>query len=317
MMMANLPGPLVVDVAGEELSSDERKLLALPSVAGLILFTRNYRNPQQVSALISEARASRSAPLLVMADHEGGRVQRFRPGFSELPSLAHYGALYQRQPERAMRLAAEHARVSARELAAVGVDLALAPVVDRDIGCSSVIGDRAFGGDVAAIIALSGAMIDASLEEGMTPVLKHFPGHGAVQADTHLSDAIDPRPMSAIATSDLPPFRAHFHKPIAVMSAHVTFSQVDANPTSFSRRWLKDVLRQSYGFQGLVLSDDLSMHAAASWGSAEDRVRAAIDAGCDLALLCNAGFTDTLNTAQRLADDPPPAAGDWRTLRLA
>jgi len=282
-------GPLMLDVAGTELTQEDRELLTHPAVGGVILFARNYESPEQVSALVSEIHALRNPQLLVAVDQEGGRVQRFRDGFTRLPPLACLGELYDKDRTRAKHLAHTMGWLMAAEVRAVGVDISFAPVLDLDYGVSTVIGNRALHKRPEIVAELAHAYQSGMQEAGMAATGKHFPGHGAVEADSHHALPIDPRPYEDIAQWDMVPFERMVHYGLAaVMMAHVVYTEVDAHPAGFSRFWIKAILRDQLGFQGLVFSDDLSMEAAASAGSHTDRARLSLEAGCDMVLVCNA-----------------------------
>ena len=275
-------GPLMIDVVGCELTDADRQRLTHPLVGGLILFARNYRSPEQLARLTAEVKSLR--PLPIGVDHEGGRVQRFRDGFTRLPAMRGLGALWDREPEAAAALARQLGFVLAAELRAHGVDLSFTPVLDLDYGCSTVIGDRAFHRRPEAVIALAGALIDGLRSAGMVACGKHFPGHGYVEADSHVAMPVDERSLAQIA-EDMAPYRA---LPLdAVMPAHVIYPQVDARPAGFSPVWHR-ILREDIGFSGVVFSDDLSMEAAGAAGDILGRANAAWSAGCDMLLVCNA-----------------------------
>ncbi len=281
-------GPLMLDVRGAELTDDDRKRLSHPLVGGVILFARNYASPVQLAQLTADIRALKSPPLLIAADQEGGRVQRFREGFTRLPPMGVLGRLYDTHPHQAKALARETGYVMAAELRAHGVDLSFAPVLDLDYGVSSVIGDRAFHHDPQAVIELSHAVMQGMKDAGMAACGKHFPGHGCIVADSHVATPIDERDYADIALKDLLPFKALIDMGLAaVMPAHVIYPKVDAAPAGFSRVWLQKVLRGELNFQGMIFSDDLTMEGAAVAGDITARVRAALDAGCDMALICN------------------------------
>ncbi|MBL8394066.1 MAG: beta-N-acetylhexosaminidase [Candidatus Accumulibacter sp.] len=276
-------GPLMVDLAGPRLSDFERERLCHPLVGGLILFARNYESPAQLAQLTAEVHALRSPALPIGIDHEGGRVQRCREGFTRLPAMRRLGELWEQEPEAA-RLAARHiGYVLAVELRVCGVDLSFTPVLDLDWGRSSVIGDRAFHGDPAAVIELAGALIGGLHRAGMAACGKHFPGHGWVRADSHVDLPMDERRLEQMAP-DLEPYRRL--ELDAVMPAHVIYRLLDARPAGFSPFWI-DLLRKELGFTGVIFSDDLSMAGASVAGGVVERCSAAWAAGCDLLLVCN------------------------------
>ena len=281
-------GPLMIDLAGLELAAEERDLLRDPLIGGVILFSRNYESPAQVAALVADIHAVRSPPLLVAVDHEGGRVQRFRDGFTVLPAPARYGDLYGRSPARGLEIAESAGWLMAAELRAVGVDFSFAPVLDLNRGVSRVIGDRAFHRRPEVVAELARAFMRGMQRAGMVAVGKHFPGHGSVEADSHDALPVDPRPYADIQAEDLLAFERMVHYGLpAVMPAHVVFPAVDDRPAGFSRRWIEGILRGRIGFQGAVVSDDLSMAGAAHIAEPGARAAAAIEAGCDLVLVCH------------------------------
>lgn len=281
-------GPVMVDVAGTTLTDAERTMLTHPLVGGVILFARNYESPAQLKALTADLRDVRAPALLIGVDHEGGRVQRFREGFTRLPPMRTLGRLYEREPALARNLAHAIGVVLASELQTHGVDFSFTPVLDVDFGSSSVIGDRAFHSDPYIVAELAGALIEGLRTLGMGAVGKHFPGHGYCAADSHIAMPVDDRTLEEIERTDMQPFRALFQRGLsAVMPAHVVYPQIDAKPAGFSRRWLHEILRQKLSFDGLIFSDDLSMEGASVAGGPLERARAALDAGCDMVLVCN------------------------------
>ena len=287
-LKAACSGPLMLDMEGTSLGAKERARLAHPLVGGLILFARNYQSPAQLTALTAEIRAARhaagGAPLLIAVDQEGGRVQRFRSGFTPLPPMRHLGEQWEDAPEAAKAAAKAAGRTLATELRACGVDFSFTPVLDLDYGKSAVIGDRAFHRCPEAVIDLAGALIAGLRQGGMGCCGKHFPGHGGVAADSHLTLPVDERTLVELQ-EDLRPYRAL--RLDAVMPAHVIYPCMDAGHTAcFSRKW-HTYLRREIGFAGMVFSDDLSMQAASVAGDALSRARAAYAAGCDMLLLCN------------------------------
>lgn len=279
----------MVGIAGLELDRAERELLRHPSIGGVILFTRNYRSREQLRALCDAVHALREPPLLVAVDQEGGRVQRFRDGFTDLPAAARYGALHNLNPELAARAARAGGRVMASELRAAGVDFSFAPVLDLDHGTSAVIGERAFHRAPVVVTTLARAFLGGMRDAGVGGVGKHFPGHGGVEADSHTALPVDRRSYENLRLADLVPFErlAAASELAGVMPAHVVFECLDARPAGFSKRWIEDVLRGALGFQGAVFSDDLDMAAAAAGGDHAGRAHAALEAGCDMVLVCN------------------------------
>jgi len=277
---------LMIGVAAPELAESEKRWLRAPGVAGVLLFARNYRSREQLMALCETIRDAGGEHLLIAVDQEGGPVQRFRDGFTRLPPLATIGAVYDRDPFDAIRLAEEHAWVMASELRASGVDFSFAPVVDLARG-NAAIGLRAFHADPAVAGELGQAYVRGMHLGGMAAVLKHFPGHGSVTGDTHKVAAIDPRGLDEIRRDDLRPFAECIEARVeSVMMAHVIYPAVDSRPAGYSKVWIEQVLRGELGFTGAVISDDISMAAAGAAGSVGGRVRAHLDAGCDLVLAC-------------------------------
>ena len=282
-------GPLMLDVAGLELTSEDRELLAHPAVGGVILFARNYESPAQLSALVNAIHAARDPHVLVAVDQEGGRVQRFRDGFTRLPPLACLGELHDRDRVRARHLAQVTGWLMAAELRAVGVDISFTPVLDLNHGISSVIGNRALHSRPEVVAELAHAYQTGMHDAGMAATGKHFPGHGAVVADSHKELPVDPRSYPDISQWDMVPFERMIHYGIAAtMMAHVVYVTVDTNPAGFSSFWIREILRSRLGFQGLIFSDDLSMEAVAYAGDHSDRARISLEAGCDMVLICNA-----------------------------
>jgi beta-N-acetylhexosaminidase len=281
-------GPVMLDVGGTELTAEDRECLGHPAVGGVILFARNCESPEQLRALVAELRTARVPAPLIAVDQEGGRVQRARNGFVRLPPAARFGVLHRQDPAAAVAAARAVGWLMAAELRAVGVDFSVAPVLDLDQGLSSVIGDRAFSDDPHRAAILGAAWLDGVHAAGMAGCGKHFPGHGGVAADSHLELPTDPRPLAALEALDLLPFRRLVaHGIEAVMPAHLLFPAVDPSPVGFSSLWLRDVLRGRLGFDGAIVSDDLSMAAAAAGGSPAERALCALQAGCDLVLVCN------------------------------
>jgi beta-N-acetylhexosaminidase len=282
------PGPVVLDVVGTALTDDDRRRLSHPATGGVILFARNYENPEQLIALTDDIERLREPALPVCADQEGGRVQRFKDGFTRIPPMRQLGRAWDRDREAAKTAARSVAYIIAAELGAHGVDFSFAPVLDLDFGSSGVIGDRALHYDPIAVGALAAAIVRGFADAGAAAVAKHFPGHGFAEADSHVAMPTDNRKPADIAKKDMAPYRAAIDAGLAaVMPAHVVYPQADAEPAGYSRYWLQDVLRAKIGFDGLIFSDDLSMEGASTAGGIPERARAALAAGCDMVLLCN------------------------------
>jgi beta-N-acetylhexosaminidase len=280
-------GPVILDVKGYALETEEREVLRHPQVGGVIFFGRNYSDYSQLVALTTEIRRIRPE-LLLCVDQEGGRVQRFRQDFSRLPAMGKLGDAYAQNPQDALAVTNDIGWLMASEVLSAGVDLSLAPVLDVDKAHSSVIADRAFSDRAADVVALAGAFITGMQEAGMKATGKHFPGHGCVIEDSHKELPKDPRPLAEIALRDLAPFEVLHHRLQAIMPAHIIFSAVDDMPVGFSRRWLQTHLKENMGYQGLIISDDLSMAGAAFAGDYPSRASLALEAGCDGILVCNA-----------------------------
>jgi len=278
----------MLDLQGTCLSDHERKTLAHPCVGGVILFTRNYEAPEQVSLLIDEIRSARGCDLLIAVDQEGGRVQRFRPGLTSLPAAASYAANDGEDTAKALKQAASAGWLMASELLALGVDFSFAPVLDVDCGISEIIGDRAFSDRPEIVAELALAFRAGMNRAGMAAVGKHFPGHGGVALDSHLALPEDKRSFEQILARDLLPFRKLIDAGLeGIMPAHVVYSEVDSRPAGFSLFWIEEVLRLRLGFAGAVFSDDLSMEGAAFAGGYAERAKKALAAGCDMVLVCN------------------------------
>lgn len=304
-------GPLMLGIEGTELLGEERERLQHPAVGGVILFSRNYANPTQLRALTAAIRELRRPPLLIAVDQEGGRVQRFREGFTTLPPLAQLGKAWRTAPALALEAAEQAAWLMAIELRGCDVDFSFAPVLDIDRGISQVIGDRAFGGSADAVATLALAWQRGAKAGGMMSVGKHFPGHGGVAPDSHHNAAVDNRALADLVHADLLPFRRLIDNGLAaMMMAHVEYPNVDDKPAGFSTAWIR-YLRHELNFHGAIFSDDLEMAAAAVAGDLAGRVNAALCAGCDMAIIGNAG---------RAADpvlDHLPATDSRSALRLA
>lgn len=281
-------GPVMLDLVGTSISQQEKEMLRHPQTGGVILFTRNYESPQQITALIDEIHALRSPHLLVAVDHEGGRVQRFREGFTHIPAAAEYGRAYAQDKKLGKLLAQECGWLMAAECRAVGVDMSFAPVLDMGLGVSGVIGDRAFHSKPDVIAELAHSFMQGMQQAGMAATGKHFPGHGCVREDSHIAQPVDTRSLEDIMLQDMLPFERMMHFGMAaVMPAHVVYSAVDDKPAGYSRIWLQQILREQLNFQGVIFSDDLSMQAAGVAGSFAERAHTALQAGCDMVLVCN------------------------------
>ena len=289
-------GPVMLDIEGTELNADDIRRLQHPMVGGVILFARNYVSPSQLKSLTAAIHAVRQPPLLIAVDHEGGRVQRFRDGFTRIPPMRELGKVWDHNPKRARQLAEEAGWVLAAELRAHGVDFSFTPVLDMDYGNSGVIGDRAFHHSSQAIGDLAQALMAGLKRGGMASVGKHFPGHGFVAADSHVDIPVDDRGFSELEGADIEPFRRMVDAGMqAVMPAHVIYPRIDEKPAGFSKIWLQQVLRKHLGFNGVIFSDDLSMEGAVVAGNVTQRASAALNAGCDMVLVCNRpDFADEL-----------------------
>jgi beta-N-acetylhexosaminidase len=282
-------GPVMLDLSGLKLTVAEKELLRHPLAGGVILFARNFESTRQLAALTGEIRALREPVLLVAVDHEGGRVQRFQEGFTRIPPMRTLGEGWEKDPSQARAIAEATGYVIAAELRSHGVDFSFAPVLDVDFGSSSVIGDRAFSDEPEVIAALAGAFVAGLTAGGAASVGKHFPGHGYVKADSHVDVPVDERKLGEIEAADLLPYRALIKQGLCgIMPAHVIYPKVDKLPAGFSPVWLKEVLRGRLGFGGMIFSDDLSMGGASVAGGVVQRAEAALAAGCDMVLVCNA-----------------------------
>jgi len=280
-------GPLMLDLEGTKLSEEEAALLQRSPVGGVILFARNYQSPAQMRALIRSVRAQRHG-LLIAVDQEGGRVQRFQDGLTRLPNMRSLGRLYDKDPDFALALSRSIAWLMAVELRDLDVDFSFAPVLDIDHGISSVIGDRSFHSEPEAVAALAQAWVDGMHDGGMAAVGKHYPGHGAVAADSHVAVPEDTRSLNDITAVDMVPFRQLCREGLdGLMPAHVIYTEVDDQPAGFSPFWLQEFLRRNLGYAGAIFSDDLTMAGAAVAGDVTQRAKAALDAGCDMLLVCN------------------------------
>jgi len=273
-------GPVMIDVEGFTLTTTEKKNINHPNTGAVILFSRNYSSPEQIAKLISEIRTARNGNILIAVDQEGGRVQRFQTGFTRLPAAASFSD----SPE----LAESAGWLMAAELLALGVDFSFAPVLDVDCGISQIIGNRSFSQDPNLASQLASNFRKGMNSAGMAATGKHFPGHGAVALDSHLTLPVDERDLNTIREKDIQPFKQLIDEGLeAIMPAHVVYSQIDSLPAGFSQKWIQEILRSELKFNGVVFSDDLSMEGAASIGNFKQRAKLAIDAGCDMVLVCN------------------------------
>jgi len=278
----------MIDVEGLALQDEEVKRIMHPMVGGLILFTRNYKDTVQLKTLTDAIRKIRGHDFLIAVDHEGGRVQRFREGFTTIPAMRKLGEVWDKDPKRANHLAFLIGQIIATELRVFDIDFSFTPVLDIDYNESTVIRDRAFHNDIEAIKVLASSILEGLKEGGMRGVGKHFPGHGYIKADSHLSVSEDERTFDEIASKDMSIFISLIkHGLNAVMPSHVIYSAVDKHPAGFSSFWLKDQLREKFHFKGAIFSDDMSMKGAILGGEMKDRILKALEAGCDMVLLCN------------------------------
>jgi beta-N-acetylhexosaminidase len=309
-------GPIMLDIAGTVLEEEDCEVLRHPAVGGVILFARNFESPAQVADLTTRIHALREPHVLIGIDQEGGRVQRFRDGFTRLPPAGRIAELYRQRPRDGRAACESVAWLMAAELRSVGVDFSFAPVLDLDRGFNAVVGDRAFGSRPRSVGDLGLAWLDGVRRAGMAGVGKHFPGHGGVTTDSHLELPVDLRSYTDLLLEDLIPFeRLIAHALEGIMPAHVLYPQVDARPAGFSPVWLRDILRGRLGFQGVIFSDDLSMGAAAAAGGGPvARAHAASQAGCDMLLVCN-DRPAALEVLAAFADHHDPAA-ELRLLRM-
>jgi beta-N-acetylhexosaminidase len=313
----------MIDIEGTELSAADRELLQHPQVGGLIFFARNYRERTQLEDLVAAIRAERPE-LLLAVDQEGGRVQRFRGDFTRLPSMQ---ALVQHADEQQLR---DVGWLLAAELLAVGVDFSFAPVLDADDHHCRIVGDRSFAADAQQVAALVRPFMAGMHEAGMATTGKHFPGHGNVLEDSHEELPVDGRSLDEVLAADCTPFSecVRAGELDAIMPAHIRFAQVDSNPVGFSRFWLQDVLRGQLGFDGVIFSDDLTMEGAGAAGGYAARIRAALNAGCDMGVVCNnrQGALEVLDAVQDFVPDAKssarlqrmrgkPAISDWSKLQ--
>ncbi|WP_077315817.1 beta-N-acetylhexosaminidase [Basilea psittacipulmonis] len=307
-------GPVMVDIEGYELTEHEKQRLKHPLVGSVILFTRNFQSREQLTRLCQEIHSLRDTPLLIVVDHEGGRVQRFKTdGFTHLPAMRELGRVYEQDELLALQLAQATGFILASELRACGVDFSFTPVLDLDYGRSDVIGNRAFHADPKVVSLLSRALIQGLSDSGMASCGKHFPGHGYVNADSHTHVPIDDRSFEEIYEKDVKPYIALGNLSLpAIMPAHVIYEKVDSQPAGFSKFWVQKILREQLAYQGVIFSDDLTMEGASVAGDIHDRAKAAFHAGCDMVLVCNRpDLADEL-----LEKLTPPADVELKTNRL-
>lgn len=281
------PGPVVLDVVGKQLNAEDERRIAHPLTGGVILFARNFESRAQLTALTRAIREVRD-DVLICIDHEGGRVQRAKTdGFTHLPAMARLGGLWDRDVLLATKAAIACGYVLAAELRACDIDLSFTPVLDLDFGRSAVIGDRAFHADPRVVTMLANHLTHGLLLAGMANCGKHFPGHGYVEADSHVAIPVDERTLDEILAHDARPYDWMGQALASVMPAHVIYPKVDPNPAGFSRFWLQDILRAQLGFEGVIFSDDLSMEGASVAVTVTQAAHSALSAGCDMVLICN------------------------------
>lgn len=286
--MPELIGPVILDLAGKELSQEECELLQHPEVGGVILFTRNYSTPKELTQLCQSMRNIRKKPLLIVVDQEGGRVQRFRDGFTQIPPMGLIGKMHEISRPKAIKFAQVCGWIMAAEVLAMDIDMSFAPVLDLNKTNNPAIGDRAFHHKPAYVTELATSLMRGMHDAGMAATGKHFPGHGSVLTDSHVTLPMDEREFDDIVREDLQPFRELIRAGLnAMMPAHIIFSKVDANPVGFSKYWLRSVLREQYHFSGMIFSDDLNMNGASFAGNYPERACLALEAGCDMILICN------------------------------
>lgn len=309
-------GPLMVDLEGLTLTDAERALLLEPSVGGVILFARNFQNPEQLIELTEQIHQLRKPKLIIAVDQEGGRVQRFKEGFTLLPAPNRFQRWYNQHPKSALATAREIGWLMASELLACGVDMSFAPVLDLNYGTSDVVTSRAYHRKPDAVSQLARETVIGMREAGMQAVGKHFPGHGYIKADSHIANPVDDRPYRDLKMADLIPFERLIRAGIAgIMPSHVIYSQIDQQPAGYSVTWLQKILRQQLRFEGVIFSDDLSMKAADAEPDCLQRAFRALSAGCDMVMACN--HTDRLpRLAQALNDYEFEPASQMRLSRL-
>ena len=315
----------MIDLEGLTLTPQEKTLLQHPAVGGIIFFSRNYQNVAQISALAEEILAIRE-DLLICVDQEGGRVQRFREGFTRLPAMQVLGDLVE-QDSDSEQFIKDAGWLMASELIACGIDFSFAPVLDVDRCTCEVIADRSFGDDPKIVIRAAGAFIEGMNEAGMAATGKHFPGHGGVTVDSHLATPFDQREFSELQQHDLLPFKALAPSLAAIMPAHMIYPNINPDSVGFSRFWLQEILRGELGFTGVIFSDDLSMKGADVAGGYVEKARCALDAGCDMVLVCNnrSGALEVLDYLEqrnepgsdRIKQMKAGKRTDWSTLRAS
>ena len=294
-------GPVMMDIEGTVMSPAEQEMLVNPLVGGVILFTRNFESIEQITSLVKHIHSARSPHLLVAIDHEGGRVQRFHQGFTRLPPASVFGKMYRHDQDRARKYAEHAGWLLAAELRAIGIDFSFAPVLDLAHGVSGVIGDRAYHARPDIVATLAYATMHGMMRAGMQAVGKHFPGHGGVAEDSHLALPVDHRELGVLLKEDIVPFAKMIANDIGgIMPAHVIYDRVDSKPAGYSKIWLQDILRKRLNFQGVIFSDDLSMEAAGIAGDFGSRAQQALEAGCDMVLVCNhpEGVADVVQQLQ-------------------
>ena len=308
-------GPVMLDLVGTSVTQQEREMMLHPQTGGVILFTRNFESAEQMTEMVRQIHALRSPHLLVAVDHEGGRVQRFKEGFTHIPPASTYGKLYKSNKKEAKQLAQDCGWLMAAECRATGIDMSFAPVLDLGRGISGVIGDRAFDHNPQRVAELAHDFMDGMSQAGMQATGKHFPGHGSIKEDSHVAHPVDNRAFNDIFMEDIKPFEHMINCGLAaVMPAHVVYPQVDDKPAGYSSIWLKKILRNQLGFQGVIFSDDLSMEAAGVVGDFGDRDLSSMDAGCDMILVCN--HTEAAAQVLDKLEDYSNPASQLRLIRM-
>ena len=278
-------GRLMLDIAETSLISEDKEILGNKHVGGVVLFSRNFISKEQLFDLCQNIKAI-NRNIIIAVDQEGGRVQRFKEGFSRIPTMQSLGNFFLTSPERAINCSKDIGWLMASEMIASGIDISFAPVLDIDRATSSIIGDRAFSDNANSVIKLAGSFIEGMNEAGMQATGKHFPGHGAIHEDSHVSEPVDGRPLDDLINHDLMPFMELKDPLAAVMTAHITFPKIDSLPVSFSSVWLQKILRDQLHYKGVIFSDDLSMKGAGNATYAQ-KVQSSLRAGCDMVLVCN------------------------------